>query len=543
MVALLPAELRGGSRSERQVDLFEPAEGTVTPEMFGARGDGVTNDSAAMWALRNAVQARGGGVVHFRPGATYIVGQQNTVGVDNVAHAAATGGASVGSYYLKPHPLLNFLDLPGTLVIRGNGAKLKCAAGLKAGTFNPANGTAYTGRAPAGSTYLAWIASPYLAMVSAIGCAAVDISGLELDGNVKNTTMGGGYDAGGFQVGSIGLLTRNNKSETIENVYSHHHAVDGFVIAGPGDAGATSEGLLGSLGTYRNLRGENNGRQALSLVGGTGLSFESCHFGKTGVDLGATFGKRWGATYTAPGAGLDIEPEVSKVRRVTFQSCSFYQSIGGSMVADQGDARDVLFDLCLFEGSLSWSAWPNKPGFKFKKCTFVGPQVNFYYDASNPLLSPEYEDCLLTNDVKKSSTGTIYASPGPVLLAGSNKGMRFRGCTFEHTQAEDSINGSIVHEMSLESCTFVTKVGKLAVSGRYSGRTRFVEIGTGTFLGAPGYDLAGGPTLIPGGYARSFGFAEDPWEYRNAAGVTTVFPATIDALGNVSGKGGRTAAP
>src|SRR4051794_24413046 len=50
-------------------------EGVLRPEDFGARGDGVTNDTAAFNALAAAVNLRGGGLVELRR-TTYIVGLQ-----------------------------------------------------------------------------------------------------------------------------------------------------------------------------------------------------------------------------------------------------------------------------------------------------------------------------------------------------------------------------------------------------------------------------------------------------------------------------------
>jgi hypothetical protein len=43
-------------------------------ENYGAQGDGVTDDTAAVQAAVNSVSAAGGGVVHFTPGRTYLLG-------------------------------------------------------------------------------------------------------------------------------------------------------------------------------------------------------------------------------------------------------------------------------------------------------------------------------------------------------------------------------------------------------------------------------------------------------------------------------------
>src|SRR3954447_20282782 len=52
--------------------------GSFTPEQFGAKGDGITNDSGAFARLAQAVNAAGGGTIVFRR-TTYLVGEQSPV--------------------------------------------------------------------------------------------------------------------------------------------------------------------------------------------------------------------------------------------------------------------------------------------------------------------------------------------------------------------------------------------------------------------------------------------------------------------------------
>src|SRR4051794_39334933 len=50
---------------------------SVTPEQFGARGDGLTNDTAAFAAMTAFINRRSGGEIVLRS-TTYIVGQQGS---------------------------------------------------------------------------------------------------------------------------------------------------------------------------------------------------------------------------------------------------------------------------------------------------------------------------------------------------------------------------------------------------------------------------------------------------------------------------------
>jgi hypothetical protein len=374
-----------------------------TPEMFGAKGDGITNDSLAFSMLGKAVTAAGGGVVSLRR-KTYLVGLQ-VQGID-----------PQNLYYFSPAKLLVFEGCPRPVVVQGNGAKLKCADGLKYGTFDmqgrPARHTApYIGPG---------IASPYEYMIRASNCSGgIEIADLELDGNLANLVLGGSYGDSGRQIPAGGIILLDNSGpELIRNVYSHHHALDGLVING---VDAALPRLPQRL--IEHFRSEYNGRQGVSIVGGRGYALRNCafnHTGRAGIGSG-------------PGAGVDIEAEGGKKNRdFSFADCEFVNNLGCGLVADVGDSEGATFTRCSFVGTTAWAAWPLKPDFRFTDCRFVGSVCNAYGD-TNPERAVHFINCTFLDDPKLSPTGKVCLGGGAIVELSNGRNVLFRNCTFRLT--------------------------------------------------------------------------------------------------------------
>lgn len=370
----------------------------LRPEDFGARGDGATNDSRAFAALSAEANRRGGGTILLGPGRTYIVGEQ------------LPGG---GPFGLNPAPVLELRNLARPLRIIGSGARLRCQPGLRYGTFDTASGAPV--HRPMPNYRLDEIATPYRAMIRIDDCrAAIEIGDLELDGNIERLVLGGRYGDTGWQIPASGLwLGNNHASETVTNLLIHHHGQDGVTIDGDDRRPARSK-LSKVVTRY-------NGRQGVSIVGGRGYDFTDCEFSFTGRS----------AIHSAPGAGVDIEAEASKVNRdLTFSRCRFIDNAGVGMVADSGDSEGVQFTDCLFVGTTSWSAWPLKPRFAFDRCTFVGSVVHAYPDR-NPARAARFHECRFTDDPSQSPSGKVYLGGGPIVNLAESDNVLFDRCTFE----------------------------------------------------------------------------------------------------------------
>lgn len=448
-------------------------------------------NTAGMAALAAAVNAADGGVIDFTPGKTYVVGAQTA------------NNPAIASYTFTPAPLLVFSSCTRPIIIRGNGAKMQCAPGLKYGTFDTSGAPTshampYTGPEAA---------APYNYMIRVLNCGAFHIENLELDGNHATWEIGGDWGDTGIQIGASGLVIDNSTGPfSITGINSHHHGTDGIIINCP------ATGLAATLnnGLVSHSRFEFNGRQGMSFVGGVGWTFLTCSFNHT-WRLSATATTE-GPLNTAPGGGVDIEAEGGKkVRRLRFETCEFINNGGPAMVADSGDSENVSFHECKFVGTTSWSLWSNKPRFTYHKCTFVGALVSLYGNA-NPALPAKFFDCMITNDVTASPTGSVYGSGATNLIGAGYDNVLFQRVHFQHTLATVSSNGNYDQHL-LDDCVIesTNAAGALHIYGRNIGRCRYISATPGN----NGY---------PGRATNSTGHAERPFWVDGVRTAATLDP-------------------
>jgi hypothetical protein len=370
----------------------------LRPEDFGAKADGITNDTQAFARLSAEVNKRGGGTVALAKGRTYVVGDQHRGG---------------GPYGWNPVPILDLHGLSAPLRILGNSARLRAQSGLRFGTFDPETGEPATHAKP--FNRLHELASAYMAMVGVEESnAPIEIRDLELDGNLRQLTIGGPFGDGGWQVPGDGIVLKGNLStETIVNVSTHHHARDGLLIIGDPERTQRSR--------FSHLRSTDNARQGVSVTCGRGYDFEDCEFSHTGR----------AGLMSPPGAGIDIEAETRQIRDLTFARCKFVDNAGVGMLADSGNTEKASFRDCLFVGTTSWSAWPFKPNFSFDDCTFVGSIVHAFADEQDAARATRFTRCLFTDKPQLSPTGKVFTGGGPIANLAQSKNVLFDGCRFE----------------------------------------------------------------------------------------------------------------
>ncbi|SMF62107.1 Right handed beta helix region [Allosphingosinicella indica] len=457
-----------------------------TPEGFGAKGDGRTNDTAAFQALSAAINARSGGTVMLRKGAVYIVGGSKP------ADPKRSGG-----YTFTPADILRFTDCRNAVVVHGNGATLRAVDGYRFGTFS-SDGAPTRNALP---YYGPQIAAGYSAMIFVEGCSgSVLIENLELDGNVGRARIGGPWGDAGYQLPGSGLQFRNNSGRwRVVNVRAHHHPLDGIHVNDPGDATTPPSGS----GT-EGCDFDQNGRQGLSLVGGVGHIFRTSKFRRT---------RRDGVpVQSAPGAGVDLEAEGGRVvRDIRFERCEMSDNVGVAFLHGGGPVSNITVVDSLLLGTTTWSYYSSgAKSVRFVRTRIVGAVVNLIGGEQGEV----FEDCLLTNDPAEAPRGQTPFSPSGFIIQDAVRGVRFIRGEIRNGQPVSSRNGNL-DQMTLEGTTIRATAGSLIVYGRCSKGCRFVEDG-GTIGGLPGG--ADGKVTI--------GQAEDGWSLVRR-GRTTRFPATV----------------
>ena len=443
---------------------------TVTPEMFGARGDGTSDDTAAFQALGEWL-SRNGGTAEMRR-VVYRVGR-------NLPQTAAeTAGHS---YTFLPSRVLYINGARRPVRIVGNGATLRAVRGYRFGTFDAA-GRATKHPQP---YYGKGIAAAYFAMVEVEGChAVVEIADLSLDGNVAEAQVGGPWGDAGYQLPGSGVVMRNNAAPwRVLRVRSFHHPLDGLIVDEAEDSAGSA---------VEDCDFFENGRQGTSLVGGERISFARTKFRRT---------RRGTKVKSPPGAGLDIEGEGKEVRSPAFIDCEFSDNEGGGMIAAEGRARGARFTRCRFVGTTYWSAWRNKPGFVFDECTFVGALVNVY---GSPVASEatRFRRCRFTDDPALSPTGKVYGRDGAgkaIVDLSDNPNVVFDACRFELT-GRTRLPWS-TRSVIYNNCTFSQVSPEIAYTrGTFTGSTMVTGQMTITDSLIRGRFVRNGQLIAPGSY-------------------------------------------
>lgn len=384
-------------------------------EMFGAVGDLVldakgnvasgTNDTVAFAAASGWIERAGGGTLHCAANARYLVGEQRRQAKVRTSNGTSSVFAWAGQ------PIIQVWNARLPVVIEGHGAMLKAEPGYRYGVFDPKTGEPKPTKAPRMSPDIE-IGFPYFGMIDLQNCTGgFVIRDLRLDGSGSRLVLGGEHGDLDRQVNGCGIYTVGNRGPVVvENVESHHHPWDGWLFNHRGPVSGTGRP------TVSRFYGHHNGRQAMSLTGGTGGSVVDSQFVLSARDLG--FG-------SSPAAGVDIEPEFSQVHDWSFLRCRFGGGGGIALLASVNGATDLRFDHCDIHGASAIALWPGMAGMVFRDCLVTGMTTAVHPGTS-------FVRCRFTDDARLSPFRKVYAPPAQILVTLSNAiGVSLNACTIE----------------------------------------------------------------------------------------------------------------
>jgi hypothetical protein len=240
-----------------------------------------------------------------------------------------------------------------------------------------------------------------------IGCSNIAISNIEIDGNQAGMKIGGNYGDKGIQLNHRGVYTQSSSAIRLDNMDIHHLALDGIEVAGSRNT------------TLNNVSSTYNGRQGMSWVNGNGLIATNCKFNYTGNARIAS----------APGAGVDIEPEGgADIQDGVFTNCEFKYNIGSGVLYDRNArlVRNMLFKNCTVVGYSNWALWMMGTRVRYEDCLIYGHVAHSVrsVDVNVPDDITTYTRCTFSNVYD----GRYCKAMSPYMLEFNNEKIRMEDC-------------------------------------------------------------------------------------------------------------------
>lgn len=267
---------------------------TFTPEMFGATGDGKSDDYDAFQRLARAVNEAGGGMVQFASRKRYLLDRHQVRGdssPDAVRRIEFTRCAGLT------------VDLNGsTIEVKGDFHRSGDLREGRASSVNAITPLVFT-----------W-------------CEDLIVRNGSLDGNVGKMTR----DPKVGEREGNGISIYGCRRVLLKQLHVHHFSNDGVRL------GITNGDEVPCVDVrIENVRLTNNARQGLTNAGASQVVAIDSDFSENGVT---------GSFRHAPSSGVDIEPIRRHAVKCDFRAlrCSFNDNVGYPVVSSSSDKISVV---------------------------------------------------------------------------------------------------------------------------------------------------------------------------------------------------------
>ena len=435
----------------------------VTPEQFGAKGDGCTDDTSAFQLAAETIQAAGEGVLVLKPQAVYRVGRQTHV--------------EGKTPYWQPEAIIR-LEGVRSFVLLGSGAVIQLNDGLRYGAFDGTNGDPLPTKVSADNLFTDYTA--YVAVGDLIHIRRADrvlIENVALDGNQSKLILGGEWGNSGRQCKASAVVLDYVRDAVLKDVICRDNALDGItILQGHPFVGDPPFAADGPETPHRLIRVMclRNGRQGISWCGGRGLYCDDCDFSQTGR----------GTISSGPGAGVDMESESGACRTARFTRCRFVDNAGPGLICwHNQNVEDVACEGCVFEGTSYYSALVVSPRTVFRRCQFYGTYTGAHGDV-DAARATQFEECQFTDAREETpdQAQRAFTRLDGTLAYVAGENVTFEKCRFDaHEVRAVHLHGEEDHER-LVDCTFIARHRpadsvSVILNGTYIERCRFEEAG------------------------------------------------------------------
>ena len=236
----------------------------------------------------------------------------------------------------------------------------------------------------------------------------------------------------------MGVYILQSKNINISDLYITKCTGDGIYITGGKETSIGAYDNASKNISIMNVTCDDNRRQGLSIIHVDGMAVRNCSFINTGL-----------TEFTPPGAGVDIEPNISNGRNMSVQNlvvdnCTFTGNKGASILASytyeaegRKNFKNLVFSNCHADGTLK----AYSTDLTFRHCTFKevsfasayspthitmesciingGYGINLYVPSKNGIIS---KDRLLAIDLSDCTISVGEGEDMSTSLFSCNKG-------------------------------------------------------------------------------------------------------------------------
>jgi hypothetical protein len=450
---------------------------------FGAIPNDKKNDDLAFTKAVEYINKKNGNVELFIPAGNYILGF--TKKERQINRARLNGN-------------LNFQYCNNVTIKGENGTYIKIKDNLEFGTFddtstalkknknfyNPTNPSLNKNKASTATEF-----ADFLKKATAFGfcfsfkfCKNVKLQNFILDGNCNRLVLGGNWGIGPnpYELSFYGIFINNTKQVKIDNITVKNFACDNICISNhlytEEEKKFTTQNIQ-----IRNSDFLNAGRNNLTWIGGDSIFIKDCKFNNAGS----------GIIKTAPGAGIDIEPEsYSDCTNGVFENCEVRNSIGLALsMGYPSTTKFMLFKNCKFECSNYMAVGLDVATTKFVDCEFKGivlcqVKVENKKDQSEfvrckfiehpTVFSKTYLFCSIYNGVNiRDSEFQAYQSSliNMEVIPSNNIQPIVENCRFISTSTKTYMGNIafLFRQTFIKDCSFEYKKGMVSVIGQDEG--------------------------------------------------------------------------